>query len=176
MADLIDLKELQEEVVLMAVSTRGEDHIETFLNELKELAATARAVTIARITQNQERVHPGAYPGKGKIDEVRNLIWEPDTAGTVCDGELSPAQLKNSEDTLNTKVVDRVMVTLDIFTVRTNTREGEIQMEPAQSEYRAARLIGTRDSLSHLGGGIGTRRPGEEKLETDRCLTHQRTG
>ena len=173
---MIDLKELQEKVILIAVSTGEEDHTEASLDELEELAATAGAVTIARVTQNRERVHPGTYLGKGKIDEVRDLIWELGATGVVCDDELSPAQLRNLEDALDTKVMDRTMVILDIFAARANTREGKIQVELAQLKYRAVRLVGMRNSLSRLGGGIGTRGPGEKKLETDRRLIHQRIG
>ena len=176
MADLIDLSELQERVILVAVSTAEEEDTPASLDELEELVSTAGAVTVARIIQNREKVHPGTYLGKGKIDEVRELLWDTRATGVVCDDELSPAQLRNLEDALDTKVMDRTMVILDIFASRANTREGKIQVELAQLKYRAVRLVGMRNSLSRLGGGIGTRGPGEKKLETDRRLIHQRIG
>ncbi|MCC8025488.1 MAG: GTPase HflX [Clostridium sp.] len=174
MADLIDLKELEEKVILIAVSTGDEDGTPASLDELSELASTAGAVTVGRVIQNREKVHPGTYLGKGKIEEVKELIWELGATGVICDDELSPAQLRNLEDALDTKVMDRTMVILDIFAARASTREGKIQVELAQLKYRAVRLVGMRNSLSRLGGGIGTRGPGEKKLETDRRLIHQR--
>ena len=176
MAELIDLSELQEKVILVAVSTAEEEDTPASLDELEELASTAGAVTVARIIQNREKVHPGTYLGKGKIDEVRELLWDTRATGVICDDELSPAQLRNLEDALDTKVMDRTMVILDIFASRASTREGKIQVELAQLKYRAVRLVGMRNSLSRLGGGIGTRGPGEKKLETDRRLIHQRIG
>ena len=165
---MIDLEELQEKVILIAVSTGEEDGSNASLDELEELAATAGAVTVGRVIQNRERIHPGTYLGKGKIDEVRDLVWELHATGVICDDELSPAQLRNLEDSLDTKVMDRTMVILDIFASRASTREGKIQVELAQLKYRAVRLVGMRNSLSRLGGGIGTRGPGESKLESDR--------
>ena len=174
MAEMIDLKELEEKVILVAVSTGSEDDAEASLDELGELASTAGARTVGRVIQNRENVHPGTYLGKGKIDEVREMLWDLQATGVICDDELSPAQLRNLEDALDTKVMDRTMVILDIFASRANTREGKIQVELAQLKYRAVRLVGMRNSLSRLGGGIGTRGPGEKKLETDRRLIHQR--
>lgn len=173
---MIDLEELQEKVILIAVSTGEGDDSEASLDELEELASTAGAVTVGRMIQNRENVHPGTYLGKGKIDEVKDLVWEFGATGVICDDELSPAQLRNLENALDTKVMDRTMVILDIFASRANTREGKIQVELAQLRYRAVRLVGMRNSLSRLGGGIGTRGPGEKKLETDRRLIHQRIG
>ena len=176
MADLIDLSELQERVILTAVSTGEETDAQASLDELEELVCTAGAMTAGRVIQNREKAHPGTYLGKGKIDELKELLWELGATGVVCDDELSPAQLRNLEDALDTKVMDRTMVILDIFAARANTKEGKIQVELAQLKYRAVRLVGMRNSLSRLGGGIGTRGPGEKKLETDRRLIHQRIG
>ena len=176
MAELIELKEEEERVILAAVSIGDGDHTESSVDELSELVKTAGAVTVGRVIQNRESVHPGTYLGKGKIEEVKELIWETKATGIVCDDELSPAQLKNLEDALDTKVMDRTMVILDIFASRARTREGKIQVELAQLRYRAARLVGLRASLSRLGGGIGTRGPGEKKLEMDRRLIHDRIG
>ena len=176
MAELIDLKELEEKEILIAVKTREEDDTEACLEELAELVETAGGITVGTVIQNRENVHPGTYLGKGKIDEVKELVWELQATGVVCDDELSPAQLRNLEDMLETKVMDRTMVILDIFASRANTREGKIQVELAQLKYRAARLVGLRNSLSRLGGGIGTRGPGEKKLEMDRRIIHERIG
>lgn len=176
MAELIDLKELEERVILIAVSTSDEDDTRQSLDELEELADTAGAVTVDKIVQNRERIHPGTYLGKGKIEEVRERVFELGATGVICDDELSPAQLRNLENALDTKVMDRTMVILDIFASHAVTSEGKIQVELAQLKYRAARLVGLRSSLSRLGGGIGTRGPGEKKLEVDRRLIHDRIG
>ena len=173
---MIDLSKLEERVILAAVSTSETDQAESSLDELKDLADTAGAKTVGRVIQNRESVHPGTYLGKGKLQELREMLYETGATGVICDDELSPAQLKNLEDILDTKVMDRTMVILDIFAARANTREGKIQVELAQLKYRAIRLVGMRSSLSRLGGGIGTRGPGEKKLETDRRLIHQRIG
>ena len=132
MAELFDLKETEERVVLIAVSTGDGDDAEGSLKELAELVKTAGAVTVDKVIQNREKVHPGTYLGKGKIEEVKDLVWELDATGVVCDDELSPAQLKNLEAALDTKVMDRTMVILDIFASRAHTREGKIQVELAQ--------------------------------------------
>ena len=174
MAEMIELKEQEERVILVAVSTGEDDDTAASVDELEELASTAGAVTVGRVIQNRENVHPGTYLGKGNIEEVKELLWELDATGIICDDELSPAQLKNLEDALDTKVMDRTMVILDIFASRARTREGKIQVELAQLRYRAVRLVGLRNSLSRLGGGIGTRGPGEKKLEVDRRLIHER--
>lgn len=176
MAELIELKEIEERVILVAVSTGDEKDAKASLDELEELVDTAGAATVDKIIQNRERVHPGTYLGKGKIEEIKERIWELDATGVVCDDELSPAQMRNLEEALDTKVMDRTMVILDIFAGRATTREGKIQVELAQLRYRSARLVGLRSSLSRLGGGIGTRGPGEKKLEMDRRLIHDRIG
>ena len=174
MAELFDMKELEERVILVAVSTSDEDDTEASLDELEELADTAGATAIGRLVQNREKIHPGTYLGSGKIGELREMVWEMGATGVICDDELSPAQLRNLESALDTKVMDRTMVILDIFAAHATTSEGKIQVELAQLRYRAARLVGLRSSLSRLGGGIGTRGPGEKKLEMDRRLIHAR--
>ena len=174
MPDLFDIKEVEERVILIAVSVSDEDDTAASLDELEELVKTAGAVTVDKMMQNRERIHPGTYLGKGKIEEVKERLWELNATGVVCDDELSPAQLRNLEDALDTKVMDRTMVILDIFAARATTSEGKIQVERAQLKYRSARLVGLRSSLSRLGGGIGTRGPGEKKLEMDRRLIHER--
>ncbi len=174
MAELYENKELEERVILMAVDTGSGEDAAQCLDELEELVKTAGGTVVERVIQNREQIHPGTYFGKGKIDEVKELLWETEATGVVCDDELSPAQLKNLEEALDCKVMDRTMVILDIFASRANTKEGRLQVELAQLRYRAARLVGLRNSLSRLGGGIGTRGPGESKLEIDRRRIHER--
>lgn len=174
MAELIEIGEQQERVILFAASTNASDDTEESVEELRELVKTAGAETVGVVIQNRENVHPGTYLGKGKIQELKEMVWESGATGVVCDDELSPAQLKNLEDALDTKVMDRTMIILDIFAARAKTREGKIQVELAQLRYRAVRLVGLRNSLSRLGGGIGTRGPGETKLEVDRRRIHER--
>ena len=167
-----ETKEIVEKVILLGVDV-GDDTKES-MKELAELVDTAGAIVLDSIVQSRERIHPGTYLGKGKIEEVRERIEQLDATGVVCDDELTPAQLRNLEDLLDTKVMDRTMVILDIFAKRATTSEGKIQVELAQLKFSAARLIGLRSSLSRLGGGIGTRGPGEKKLEMDRRLIHER--
>ena len=167
-----ETKEIVEKVILLGVDV-GDDTKES-MKELAELVDTAGATVLDSIIQPRERIHPGTYLGKGKIEEVRERIERLDATGVVCDDELTPAQLRNLEDLLDTKVMDRTMVILDIFAKRATTSEGKIQVELAQLKFSAARLIGLRSSLSRLGGGIGTRGPGEKKLEMDRRLIHER--
>lgn len=174
MAELIEIGEQQEQVILFAASTNASDDTEESVEELRELVKTAGAETVGVVIQNRENIHPGTYLGKGKIQELKEMVWESGATGVVCDDELSPAQLKNLEDALDTKVMDRTMIILDIFAARAKTREGKIQVELAQLRYRAVRLVGLRNSLSRLGGGIGTRGPGETKLEVDRRRIHER--
>ena len=176
MADLIELKEEEERVILVGVSTCEEDDTERSLDELAELVKTANGVSVGRVIQNRERIHPGTYLGKGKLEELRDRIEALGATGIVCDDELSPAQMRNLEAALETKVMDRTMVILDIFAAHATSSEGKIQVELAQLKYRAVRLVGLRSSLSRLGGGIGTRGPGEKKLEMDRRLIHSRIG
>lgn len=174
MAEVYETKKLTERVVLVGVAFQEGDDTVSSLDELAELAATAGAVTVGRLIQNREAPHPGTYLGKGKIEELKQLIWEEDATGIICDDELSPAQLANLQDMLDTKVMDRTLIILDIFAQRASTREGKIQVELAQLRYRATRLTGLGQSLSRLGGGIGTRGPGEKKLEVDRRLIRDR--
>lgn len=174
MAELIEIGEQQERVILFAASTNASDDTEESVEELRELVKTAGAETVGVVIQNRENIHPGTYLGKGKIQELKEMVCESGATGVVCDDELSPAQLKNLEDALDTKVMDRTMIILDIFAARAKTREGKIQVELAQLRYRAVRLVGLRNSLSRLGGGIGTRGPGETKLEVDRRRIHER--
>ena len=167
-------EEIQDRVILIGVQADRGDDMEESLDELGELAVTAGAAVAGRIIQNREAVHPGTYIGKGKIEEVKGLLYALDANGVICDDELSPAQMNNLERELECKVMDRTLLILDIFAKRAVTSEGKIQVELAQLRYRSARLVGLRSSLSRLGGGIGTRGPGEKKLETDRRLIRNR--
>lgn len=166
--------ELAEKVILVGVSQRDGDDTEASLAELSELAATAGAEVVGQVIQRLEQVHPATYVGSGKLQEIGDLIWETDADGIICDDELSPVQMKNMEQVLDIKVMDRTLLILDIFAARAATSEGKIQVELAQLKYRLTRLAGFGRSMSRLGGGIGTRGPGEKKLEMDRRLIKHR--
>ena len=171
---MIDTSEVIEKVILVAVKRNDRDNTEESLDELEELAQTAGAITLCKVIQNRETFHSATYMGKGKIEELRLLVDELGATGVICDDELSPAQIGNLTDELQVKVMDRTLLILDIFAARANTNEGKIQVELAQLKYQSSRLVGLRNSLSRLGGGIGTRGPGETKLEMDRRLIHER--
>ncbi len=168
------IEEKEEKFILIAVATNEDDDTEESLDELQELVYTAGGVTVGRLFQNRSKIHPRTYIGKGKIEEVKDLIFETDATGVVCDDELSPSQMRNISDALDVKVMDRTVLILDIFAGRATTKEGKIQVELAQLKHRLTHLVGMRDSLSKLAGGIGTRGPGEMKLETDRRLIRDR--
>ena len=172
--DLYELKEEQERVILVGVQTQDGDDTEESLKELEELVKTAGAVTVGTVIQSREAIHPGYYVGTGKLEEIRMAADAYDATGIVCDDELSPSQMNNLERELGLKIMDRTVVILDIFAARANTSEGKIQVELAQLRYRAARLTGMGTAMSRLGGGIGTRGPGEKKLEVDRRLIKSR--
>lgn len=163
-------KKIEERVILVGVSEQDGDDTEDSLEELAELVHTAGAAVAGTVIQKLERRHPGTYVGTGKVQEIRELLIETDATGIVCDDELTPAQMRNLTDLLDTKVMDRTLVILDIFAGRAATGEGKIQVELAQMRYEMTRLAGYGRSMSRLGGGIGTRGPGEKKLETDRRL------
>ena len=174
MAEAIKIEQLQERVILVGVSQQEGDDAEDSLLELEELVHTAGAKVVGTVLQKRETIHPGTYVGTGKLVELRQLITETDATGIVCDDELTPAQIRNMEDVLDTKIMDRTLVILDIFAARAGTSEGKIQVELAQLKYRLSRLAGLGKSLSRLGGGIGTRGPGEKKLEMDRRFIKNR--
>jgi len=171
---MYELTKEKEKVVLFAVDVDNGTDVYASLEELKELAKTADAECVGMLVQNRERVESGTYLGKGKIEELRELVEQTGADGVICDDELSPAQMKNLELALDCKVCDRTMLILDIFALHAKTGEGKLQVELAQLKYRATRLVGSRTELSRLGGGIGTRGPGEKKLETDRRLIKDR--
>ena len=164
----------KERMILVGVSLEGQAEAYASLRELEELAETAGAEVVSKILQNREGIHPATYVGKGKLEELRGILYHLDADGIICDDELTPAQMKNLEEELSCKIVDRTLLILDIFAARARTSEGKLQVEMAQLKYRQARLVGLRSSLSRLGGGIGTRGPGEKKLEMDRRLISSR--
>ena len=172
--ELYELKEETERVILVGVATRENEDVQESLDELEELAETAGAQVVGRVVQSREGIHPGYYVGTGKLEEIQMAVRGLDATGIICDDELSPSQMNNLERELECKVMDRTVVILDIFAARAKTSEGKIQVELAQLRYRAARLTGLGTSLSRLGGGIGTRGPGEKKLEMDRRLIKTR--
>lgn len=174
MAEAIKIEDIEERVVLIGVSEQDGDDAEDSVEELKELVKTAGATVVGTLIQKREKIHPGTYVGTGKVAEIAELVESTGATGIVCDDELSPAQLKNLEMMLDTKVMDRTLIILDIFAARATTSEGKIQVELAQLKYRMSRLTGLGRSMSRLGGGIGTRGPGEKKLEIDRRLINDR--
>ena len=174
MAELYENRESEERVILVGVSEQDGDDTLDSLSELAELVKTAGAVAVGTVIQNRQQIHPGTYIGTGKVEELRELLLSEDATGIVCDDELTPAQIKNLEDSLHTKIMDRTLIILDIFAARASTSEGKIQVELAQLKYRLTRLTGLGRSMSRLGGGIGTRGPGEKKLEVDRRLINSR--
>lgn len=174
MPEFFEIEEVEEKVVLVGVSEQEGDDAEDSVAELSELVKTAGATVVGTLIQKRELIHPGTYVGTGKVQEIAEMIENLGATGIVCDDELSPAQLKNLESMLNTKVMDRTLIILDIFAARATTSEGKIQVELAQLKYRLSRLTGLGRSMSRLGGGIGTRGPGEKKLEMDRRLIKNR--
>lgn len=171
---MYEMEQIDERVIIVGIDTGNEDAANRSLDELSELAKTAKAAVVGRLIQPRESAHPGTYIGKGKLTELKDLIWETDATGIICDDELTSAQLGNLEEELSCKIIDRTLLILDIFAARAVSGEGKIQVELAQLRYRASRLAGLGRSLSRLGGGIGTRGPGEKKLEMDRRLIRER--
>ena len=174
MAKPQEIEEIEEKVILVGVSEQEGDDAEDSVTELAELVKTAGATVVGTLIQKRETIHLGTYVGTGKVEEIALLIAQTGATGIVCDDELSPAQLRNLENMLDTKVMDRTLIILDIFAARATTSEGKIQVELAQLKYRLSRLSGLGKTMSRLGGGIGTRGPGEKKLEIDRRLINDR--
>lgn len=166
----------KERYILVGVSTRDTEETEDSLRELGELIDTAGGEVLDYVVQNLRNPEPGTYIGKGKVEELREMVEELEATGIVCDDELSPAQIRNLSDMLDCKVIDRTILILDIFAAHATTSEGKLQVEMAQLKYRSSRLMGMGRAMSRLGGGIGTRGPGESKLETDRRLIQKRIG
>lgn len=166
--------EIIEKIILISVDPDDGQDIDANLDELEELIKTAGGVVVGRMIQKKESVDKATYIGSGKTLELKELVEELGATGVCSDDELSPMQIKNLEEIIDTKIIDRTTVILDIFASRASTREGKIQIELAQLKYRSSRLVGMRNSLSRLGGGIGTRGPGEKKLEIDRRVIKER--
>ena len=160
-------KEQKERAVLAGVNTGAFD-AEASIDELAELADTAGAEVLAKFIQNRESPDNAAYLGEGKLREIRDFCRQQEADLLILDDELSGIQLRNIEEITGVHAIDRTTLILDIFAGRARSREGRIQVELAQQKYRLPRLIGLGKQLSRLGGGIGTRGPGETKLESDR--------
>ena len=167
---MINTSEKKEKYIEIAVTDGYDmDAVKSSLDELARLLDTAGAESVYQLIQTMESPSPATYIGKGKIYELREFIDAFDADGVISDDELTPAQMGNLEQALNVKVIDRTMLILDIFAQHATTREGKIQVEMAQLQYKSSRLSGSAGvAMSRLGGGIGTRGPGESKLETDR--------
>ena len=148
--------------------------VDESLLELKALAHTAGAMVADQVIQARESPDVATYVGRGKLEEIRNLLGHYGAELVIFDDELTPAQLRNIEEALGAKVIDRTQLILDIFAQRARTREAQLQVDLAQLQYLLPRLAGRGTTLSRLGGGIGTRGPGETKLETDRRRIRQR--
>ena len=147
---MYETEQKKERVILVGISLSDAEDVDQSLDELEELARTAGAECVGRVIQKRELIHPGTYVGKGKLDEIRDLLWETEADGIICDDELSPAQIGNLKDELHTKIMDRTLLILDIFAARASTNEGKIQVELAQLKYRQSRLTGYGTSLSRL--------------------------
>jgi len=171
-------EEKKERVILAGVHTGRldylEDTTEESMYELEGLAKTAGAEVVGVIVQNKAQLESGTYMGEGKLMELAEMVENMDIDCVIFDDELSPVQLKNISDMLNVKVLDRSMLILDIFAMRAKSGEGKLQVELAQLKYRLPRLRGMGTVMSRTGAGIGTRGPGETKLETDRRHIHKR--
>ena len=159
----------KEHVLIIAVKKANvtDHHFESSVDELRSLSHTAGGEVIEVVTQNRVQIHPVTYVGEGKVEEINQLVEAHDIHLVIANDELSPAQLRNLNDYFGVRVIDRSQLILDIFAARAKTKEGQLQVELAQLEYMLPRLHGMGLVLSRLGGGIGTRGPGETKLETD---------
>ena len=156
--------------MVAAVPAGEDDH----LAELEELLRTAGVAAVGEMVQRRDQPHPNTYLGAGKLDELKSQIAAADANLVACDDELSPRQERNLESALGVPVIDRTAVILDIFAAHAHTAEGKLQVELAQLEYNLARMRGLWSHLERLGGGIGTRGPGETQIETDRRLARDR--
>lgn len=163
---------MQSKELVLLVARRDpaeqEDRFQSSLEELQSLTETADGEVCRIITQKRDRVHPATYLGEGKLEEIKQAVEETEAALVIFNDELSPGQLRNISDRVGVRVIDRSQLILDIFAGRAHTKEGKLQVELAQLQYLLPRLTGQGTALSRLGGGIGTRGPGETKLESDR--------
>ncbi|MBR6850831.1 MAG: GTPase HflX, partial [Lachnospiraceae bacterium] len=164
----------KEKYILLIAYSGEESEADASLDELSDLLDTADGIAVGRMKQKMMRPDPATYIGSGKAMELKISLVAKDADGVICDDELTPAQMRNLSDLLDTKVIDRTMLILDIFAAHAHTSEGKLQVEMAQLKYRSSHLIGAGKAMSRLGGGIGTRGPGETKLETDRRVIGRR--
>lgn len=164
----------KEKYILLIAYSGDEEEADASLDELAELLDTAEGLCVGRMKQKLYQPDAATYIGKGKAEELKMSIMAREVDGVLCDDELSPAQMRNLSEILDTKVIDRTMLILDIFASHAHTSEGKLQVEMAQLKYRASHLVGAGKAMSRLGGGIGTRGPGETKLETDRRVIGKR--
>ena len=165
-----------EKAILVGCQLPGDDdtRFEYSLDELKSLTKTAKGQVVSELSQKREKRHPATYIGKGKVEELISLEAELEPDVIIFNDELSPSQVRNLSEKLQARVIDRTQLILDIFASRANSKEGKLQVELAQLKYLLPRLIGKGLQLSRLAGGIGTRGPGETKLESDRRHIHRR--
>ena len=169
-----DTTSANEKYILVAVATGDEEAAWDSLDELADLLDTAGGTVSCQVVQNLDHPDRATYIGKGKALELREMVSIQEADGIICDDELSASQMRNLSELTDTKVIDRTTLILDIFASHAKTREGRLQVEIAQQKYRYARLRGMGEALSRLGAGIGTRGPGETKLETDRRVIQKR--
>jgi GTP-binding protein HflX len=160
--------------MIAALPAGGSQPDDEALSELRELLRTAGVAAAGELIQHREQPHPNSYLGSGKLDELKSLLTDADANLVACDDELSPRQERNLEAALGMPVIDRTAIILDIFAAHAHTAEGKLQVELAQLEYNLARMRGLWSHLERLGGGIGTRGPGETQIETDRRLARDR--
>jgi GTP-binding protein HflX len=165
-----------EKAILIAIDRPERDSYETLhlLTELRDLVVSAGGEVLETVVQRRSSPDPRTYLGRGKIEELKGMVKDSEATVVVSDDELTSSQVRNLEERLGVRVIDRSQVILDIFAHRAQSKEGKIQVELAQLEYLLPRLVGSQRQLSRLGGGIGTRGPGETKLESDRRLMRQR--
>ncbi|NRG45223.1 GTPase HflX [Bacillus sp. CRN 9] len=165
----MEKKQEIEKAILIGCQTTEEDLAYTYsMEELASLTSTANGAVVASVTQKRERIHPSTYIGKGKVEEIILLQEETEADLVVFNDELSPSQVRNLSSQIDARIIDRTQLILDIFAQRARSKEGKLQVELAQLQYLLPRLLGQGTQLSRLGGGIGTRGPGETKLESDR--------
>ncbi|PEV37598.1 GTPase HflX [Bacillus thuringiensis] len=164
------MEEVLQRAVLVGVNVGNEDDFAYSMEELTNLAEACDVEVIGQVTQNLQRVNPSHYIGKGKIEEVAAYVQEIDANMVIFNDELSPSQIRNLEEDLDCKVIDRTILILDIFAQRAKTKEAQLQVEVAHLQYMMPRLIGLRESLGRQSGGVGTKNKGvgEKKLELDR--------
>ena len=166
----VEQKETKEKVILVGCHTNGDDdaRFDYSMEELGALTETAQGEVIASVVQKRDRVHPATYIGKGKVEELKALVEELEADIVIFNDELSPSQKRNLGSEMEARIIDRTQLILDIFAQRARSKEGKLQVELAQLQYMLPRLAGQGTALSRLGAGIGTRGPGETKLESDR--------